>query len=209
MPPESEDKPRDRSRGPTLFDPGPWVHPSHLFRRGGAAQASPTATSAAGPVAPAGAAHAVPPATVPAAVETAEELFQRLQALHAAGRVAIELDAKRLMTLDSPVNVEADGNQWVYGVIALSLVLGYAFGWKIGLATAAGGVVLYLTLGKATVHRRIRRRVHEKALADLAQWRKLWNYGGVTLTASGDAAQRCAAPKDNWLEFVRGQRRGD
>jgi len=210
MTPESEDKPRDPPWEPTPFDPGPWVDPSHLFRRGGAAQVSRTATSPGVPVAPAGsAAHAVPPVTAPTTVETAEGLFQRLQALHAAGRVAIELDTKRLMKMDSPVNVEADSNQWVYGLLALSLVLGFAFGWKIGLATAGAGVVLYLTLGKATVRRRVRRRVHEKALAELSHWRKLWSYGGVTLTVNGDAAQRCAAPKDNWLEFVRRQRAGD
>jgi hypothetical protein len=198
---EPESKPAARPV-PGWFDPGPWVHPSQLFRRPVPAKTPEVATASDR------AATAPTPAAAPAAAtETAEDLFGKLQELCATGRVAIELDTKRLMKMDSPVNVEAEGNQWVYGLIALSLVLGFAVGWKAGIAAACVGVVLYLTLGKALIRRRIRRRVHEKALHDLSLWRRLWSYGGVVLVESDAAARRCAAPGDNWLEFVRQQHR--
>jgi len=198
MPPERETKSAPRP-GPTLFDPGPWVHPSHLFRR--SPPASPSAAidrATPPPVAP-----APPTAAAPAVVETAEELFQKLQALHAAGRFRVELDTKHLIKIDSPVSVEAEGNIWVYGFAAASVVLGFALGWTIGLAAGGLGIVFYLTLGKAFISRRIERRVREKALAELSLWRKLWSYGGVVLATTSEGSERCAAPDGNWLEFVR------
>ena len=183
------------SRRPTLLDPGAWVHPSDLFRRLAPAKLRDVAATA-----PARTATSV------AARETAEDLFADLRELCAAGLVAIELDPKRLMKLDSPVNVEAESNQWVYGLVALGLVLGFAFGWKVGVAAAGIGAVLYLTLGKAVIRRRIRRRVHAKVLLDLSLWRRLWSFGGVVLAVSGKESGRCAAPEGNWLEFVREQR---
>jgi hypothetical protein len=86
------------------------------------------------------------------------------------------------------------------------LVLGFALGYKVGLAAGAVGVVLYYTVALPFVRRRIRRRVHEKALAELALWRKLWSFGGVTLVANGEGGLRCTAPQDNWLEFMRRQK---
>ncbi len=147
---------------------------------------------------PVAAAPAPPP-------ETASELLARLRRCHADGRVAIDFDMKRLMHMDSPVSFEAESNQWVYGLLALTAALWYVFGYKIGLATAAISLSLYLSLGKVYLRRRIARRVRGRALDDEAQWRKLWDFGGVTLqeTKPGGAGARCVAPGDNWMEFVR------
>ncbi|HUK07511.1 MAG TPA: hypothetical protein VLX09_06565 [Stellaceae bacterium] len=195
---------KDRSAapaGPTphnFRDPGPWVRPENPLRPG-APPLVPGATASQGP------AGQIPETA--ATAETAEELLVRLRRRYSAGHVKIELDGKRLMKLDSPVNIEAESNQWVYGFLGLGLVLGFAVGYKVGLATAAVGIVLYLTLGKALIRRRIARRVREKALADVVLWRKLWSFGGVSLEASTQGGGRCTAPKDNWLEFVRKQDR--
>ena len=141
----------------------------------------------------------------PEAAETAEELFARLRLLCAEGRVAIELNNKRLMHIDSPVSFEAWGNQLVYPLLALTCLLWWWLGWKVGAGTAVASVVLYLTIGKAFLHRRIERRVQEQVLEDVVRWRKLWNFGGVSLRRVGDGEGdgSCASPKVNWMEFVR------
>ena len=130
------------------------------------------------------------PAATPAApTESAETL---LAALH------------RLHRIDSPVASEADGNIWVYGALALALA---AWGWKgmlPGLATLGVGVALYLTLGRAYMHRRIERRVRERALLSLETWRRLWGFRGITLAAKErPGLPDCVSPHGNWMAFVR------
>ncbi len=141
----------------------------------------------------------------PEAAETADQLFARLRQLCAEDRVAIELDNKRLSHIDSPVSFEAWGNQLVYPLLLLTCALWWWFGWKVGGATAVASVLIYLTIGKAFLHRRIERRVREQVLEDVVRWRKLWSFGGVSLRrlGEGDADAICNAPSDNWMEFVR------
>src|SRR5215472_1309409 len=141
----------------------------------------------------------------PEAAETADELFARLRRLCAEGRVTIELDNKRLMHIDSPVSFEAWGNQLIYPLLLLTIVAWWWLGWKVGTGAAVASVLIYLTIGKAFLHRRIERRVREQVLEDVVRWRKLWNFGGVSLhtKAEGAAASTCASPRDNWMEFVR------
>src|SRR5215469_8155096 len=139
----------------------------------------------------------------PEAAETADELFARLRRLCAEGRVAIELDHKRLMHVDSPVSFEAWSNQLIYPLLLLTCLVFWFFGWKVGAGTAVASVLIYLTLGKAVLHRRIERRVREQVLEDVVRWRKLWSFGGVTLRSTDDATGGgiCASPGDNWMEF--------
>src|SRR5260370_42700306 len=75
----------------------------------------------------------------PEAAETADELFRRLRRLYAEGRIAIDLDNKRLTHIDSPVSFEAWGNQWVYPLLALTCALWGWFGWKAGAGAAGAG----------------------------------------------------------------------
>jgi hypothetical protein len=161
----------------------------------------PTPAVAGRPTPPPGPAIAIPPE----AAETADELFARLRMLCREGRVAIDLDNKRLTHIDSPVAFEAWGNQWVYSLLALTCGLWWWFGWKVGAGAAVASVVLYLTLGKTFLHRRIERRVREQVLEDVVRWRKLWTFGGVSLrsTEAGASEGLCASPRDNWMEFVR------
>jgi len=140
----------------------------------------------------------------PEAGETADALFARLKRLNEEGKVALDLDLKRLMHMDSPVAFEAESNQWVYGLLVVTAGLWYWFGYKIGLGVAGASVLFYLTIVKALLRRRIERRVREQVLEDLVRWRKLWSFGGVAIraTSAGDD-ETCTAPKDNWMEFVR------
>ena len=165
---------------------------------------TPSAQPQANPAAPAR--PPVPQVAIPPeAAETADELFARLRRLCAEGRVTIELNNKRLMHVDSPVSFEAWGNQLVYPLLVLTIAVWWWFGWKVGAGTAVASVLVYLTLGKAFLYRRIERRVREQVLEDVVRWRKLWSFGGVNLRTAAEGAESglCASPRDNWMEFVR------
>jgi hypothetical protein len=147
----------------------------------------------------------VPPVTdVPPPEATPLDLLRSLRGLVESGALRLELDLKRLDHMDSPVGVEADSNRWIYPAIVLCGGLFWFAGLWAGLAAAGASLVLYLTLGRSYVRRRLVRRVHEGALYDLDLWRRLWRYGGVALVpAAGAAAQPCAAPGGNWMALVR------
>jgi hypothetical protein len=138
----------------------------------------------------------------PAGVEPAtdEALLTALRHLREAGRLTLELDQRRLAHIDSPVSVEAESNRWVYAGLALAAASGWFAGFWAGLGVALLVLAAYLTLGKADIRRRTARRIEERALLDVALWRRLWRFGGVTLVA-GD--RRCTAPGGNWMQFVR------
>jgi hypothetical protein len=143
-------------------------------------------------------------ATAPPPEESPTELFRALVRLHAEGKIALELDFKRLHHMDCPVAVEADSNLLAYGIVAASLFALWRGGWWVALAVAALGVALYFSVGQAYVRRRIRRRIAERALNDRDLWQKLWRFGGVTLVPQAGGA--CAAPQGNWMALVRSVR---
>jgi hypothetical protein len=144
---------------------------------------------------------------VPDLSETPPEAAQLLAALRRlAGerRIEIEVDPRRLNHIDSPVASEADGNIWVYGAVGIAALLLWWKGLVPAVAVLAVGALLYLTLGRAYVHRRIEQRVREKALNDLEAWRKLWRFPGLRLKAASDSdLAECASPDGNWMAFVR------
>lgn len=138
------------------------------------------------------------------AVQSAGELLAALRRGVAEGRVELRVQPKQLHHIDSPVAVEADGNMWAYAALFIAAVLWWRWGMVPGLAALAVGVVVYLTLGRAYMYRRIERRVRGVALDDLDKWRKLWRFSGLTLTARDrqDLAP-CASPDGNWMAFMR------
>jgi len=133
--------------------------------------------------------------------ETAEKLFAALNSLRADGKLSLRFDYKKLTHLDSPVGSEADGNIWAYGGLAVAIAAWWFRGWQVAIGVAVAGVLIYVTLGRWYMHRRIRRRVEEKALADLAHWRRLWKFGGIALVSS--VGEECVAPQGNWMALVR------
>jgi hypothetical protein len=136
--------------------------------------------------------------------ESADELLAALRRLAAAEEVKIHIEPHRLNHIDSPVAVEADGNIWAYGFLVVAVLVGWQWGLVAGGATLALGVLVYLTAGRAYVHRRIERRVRQDAIGDLAKWRKLWRFSGLTLVAAArPGVAACASPDGNWMAFVR------
>ncbi len=140
----------------------------------------------------------------PISPESAKDLLQRLQLLYQEGKVVIEIRARKLDHMDSPVAVEADSNIWAYGLFVVTGLVWWQFGTIPGVICAALGIAAYFTLGRLYVNRRIERRVREEAFYDLDKWRKLWRFGGVTLVAMGvPGVAPCAAPDGNWIAFAR------
>lgn len=136
--------------------------------------------------------------------ESAEAMLAALRRLDGEGRLEIRIDPRQLAHIDSPVASEADGNIWVYGGLALAATLFLWRGLIPGLAGLGLGVAVYFTLGRAYMHRRIERRVREKALVSLETWRKLWRFRGLTLAAKDrPGLADCASPDGNWMAFVR------
>jgi hypothetical protein len=147
-----------------------------------------------------------PPAPPPAVEDSPTVLLQTLRRLLDEGRVEIRIEAKRLDHMDSPVASEAEGNIWVYGFLVVACLVGWWAGITAGVVALGLGIALYLTLGKVYIHRRIERRVRDKALVDIDLWRKLWRFPGLTLVAAGapaGASPACASPDGNWMAFVR------
>jgi hypothetical protein len=132
---------------------------------------------------------------------TPAELMRMLRGLVAGGALRLELDFKRLDHMDCPVAVEADSNVWIYAGVALCCAAFWLGGLWIGGGAVAACLVLYLTVGRGYVHRRLRRRIDERALNDSETWRRLWRFGGVALVAADGT--RCVAPGDNWMALVR------
>lgn len=140
----------------------------------------------------------------PTAGETAGELLAVLRRRISEGAVELRVEPKRLNHIDSPVVVEADGNIWVYAALFVAALLWWRWGMASGVAALALGVVVYLTLGRAYVNRRIERRVRRDALGDLDKWRKLWRFSGLTLVAKDRREPAsCASPDGNWMAFIR------
>jgi len=142
----------------------------------------------------------------PARVDEAEQLLQQLRRMCEEGAVKIELDEKRLRHIDSPVVCEPDSTRWIYGALVVGGVVWWFAGMTYGIIALAVGAVLYATVGRSHVRRRLDKRVREIALRDTTVWRKLWRFGGVTLVrADGNEPARCAAPQQNWMTFVQPQ----
>jgi hypothetical protein len=134
----------------------------------------------------------------------AAELLAALRRLAGERKIDIEVDPRRLNHIDSPVASEADGNIWVYGAVGIAALLLWWKGPVPAVAVLAVGALLYLTLGRAYIYRRIERRVREKALNDLEVWRKLWRFPGLRLKRMGTPGiADCASPEGNWMAFVR------
>jgi hypothetical protein len=138
------------------------------------------------------------------AQDSADELLASLRQLATAHEIEVRVEPGRLNHIDSPVAVEADGNIWAYGFLVAAVIAAWRWGLLAGGVTIGLGVVVYFTLGRAYVHRRIERRVRQDALQDLTKWRKVWRFSGLTLVAPGrSGVAACASPEGNWMAFVR------
>jgi hypothetical protein len=141
---------------------------------------------------------------LPVPPESAEALLALLRRFAVEGRVEILVDARPLNHIDSPVALESDGNRWAYAILVLTAALWWRQGPAAGLAGLGSGVLLYLTLGRVWLRRRIERRVREQALENLETWRRVWRFKGLTLAARDrPSLAPCASPEGDWMAFVR------
>jgi hypothetical protein len=134
--------------------------------------------------------------------ETERELLKKLSQLVESGQLRLTVDRSKLSHLDFPLSSEADGNHWVYPMTLVSALVWWRFGLWTGLASAALALLLYQTLGKAYIARRLDRRIRERGLKETDTWRALWRFGGVILTPA-DGGPPCQGPDGSWFALAR------
>ena len=143
-----------------------------------------------------------------AAVQPAEgddrALLKRIARACRGGTVAIEADPRRLAHIHSPVLSQADGNQWLYSLIAVGAALWWALDWRWAAIAALAWLAAYLAVGRRRLARRLMLRI-ERRLDDPAAWNALWSFGGIAL-ADRETGRRCAAPEEDWRGFARSVR---
>jgi hypothetical protein len=128
-------------------------------------------------------------------------LLRRLDALVEAGRIALTLDRQKLGHIDFPLGLDSDGNRWAYPLLAATALIWWFAGHWIGIGTACAAALIYQTLGRADIARRLERRVRERGLKSTEIWRKLWRFGGVILTPAD--GRPCQGPDGSWTRLVR------
>ena len=141
------------------------------------------------------------PAEAPA--ETERELLAKLEAMVQSGKLILTVDRSKLSSLDFPLSSEVDGNLWVYGMAVVSALIWWRVGMWFGIAAGVASLVLYQTLGKAYIARRLDKRIRERGLKEMDTWRALWRFGGVILTPAGGGAP-CQGPQGSWFALARG-----
>jgi len=142
-----------------------------------------------------------PPAPRPTGPDE-REILVRLRALHEDGRIKVTVNRAKLSHMDFPLGLEADGNRWAYAIVLAIIPIWWFLGTYAGIAGVLFGFALYQTVGQRHVERRLQARIHDRGLAEIDDWRKLWRFGGVILTdpASG---RTCLGPEGRWMAFVQ------
>ncbi len=130
-----------------------------------------------------------------------KDLLDELRAAHEDGRVAISLDLKKLDHMDSPIAVQAESNRWLYGLIVAAGLIWWFAGTAAGIGAVVVAAIVYATIGRRMVERKMRRRFFEVGIKNIGDWRKLWGLQGITLECAenGDV---CSSPDGNWIRFV-------
>ncbi len=135
-------------------------------------------------------------------LESDADYLAKLRELIAAQSIRIRVDTKKLREMDSPVVVVAETERWALGMAALGGVVWWFAGFWPAAGALAACILAYVVFGRRAIARNIERRVHTKALKDIAVWRALWQFGGISLESSAEASDRCAAPSGRWISFV-------
>ncbi len=133
--------------------------------------------------------------------ESEVALLKRLDALVAAGGIALALDRGKLAHIDFPLALEADGNRWAYPLVLATVLIGWFLGLWAGIAAGLVSALCYRTLGRAYIARRLEQRIRARGLTEVETWRRLWRFGGVILTGPDGAP--CQGPDGNWMALVR------
>ncbi len=137
----------------------------------------------------------------PASGPDERDMLARLRALHESGRITVSVNRAKLSHMDFPLGLEADGNRWAYAIVILVVAIWWFFGTYAGVAGAVAGFAIYQTLGQRYVERRLQARIHDRGLAEIEDWRKLWRFGGVILTDPA-TGRTCLGPEGRWMGFV-------
>jgi len=108
----------------------------------------------------------------PRRVDEATEQLNQLKQLVADGKISLKIDQKRLTHMDSPVVCDPDSTRWLYALAVVAAVVWWRLGTTYGLVAIAVAGIIYATLARTYVKRRLERRSAGKGAQrpdDLAQ----------------------------------------
>jgi hypothetical protein len=127
------------------------------------------------------------------------ELLRRLLAALSEGKAEIEFSPSLQSHLDFAGNSETDKSQFIFAAL-VPIALAYWTGkwWLVTGAVVLAGIV-YFAFWRKLVRARIRRRFIDRAMRDLALWRRSWGLRGIVLKA---AAEECRSPECDWRAFA-------
>ncbi len=120
------------------------------------------------------------------------------------GDLELELRARNLATLRSPVFSIADVALLLAAALLLLAAAGYFGGSELTVPAIAGFGLAVFFWGRWLVQR-LKVRAIRFAFASAENWDVLWRTGGVVLKVPGGSRDVCAGPTCDWRRFVREQ----
>lgn len=129
------------------------------------------------------------------------DLLDMLETAHREGGITIVIEPRRLDHMDSPIAVDADSSRWLYGLIVAAGLIWWWAGTFYGVAALIAATIIYGTIGRNMVERRLRQRFFDIGIKDIIIWRQLWRLKGITMKHPASGAV-CASPDGNWQRFV-------
>jgi hypothetical protein len=130
-------------------------------------------------------------------------LHAALRDAHAAGRVAIDVNFRKVNRTGAPGFRTTDIVVPWFVCVAVSLYVGVAYGIVAGIAlfvVLAGGIVMAL---RPYNRKRAEERNRQMGLATLEHWEALWRMGGVALRRLDRDRPAAVSPQDDWRDFAR------
>ena len=136
-----------------------------------------------------------------------QTLYRCIVAAHQRGEIAIDVDARSLAHPHCPLSARVYSTQVFYAIVVVVGLSLWLFGYQIAIGVAAAALLLYWSVGRRLVHRKMREVICAQITGNFEVWRKMWRFGAITLSReSPNGLVHCRAPEESWRAFARGCR---
>jgi hypothetical protein len=130
-------------------------------------------------------------------------LFESLQKAHRTILLTVTVkNTDRLNRPGSPVWNPGENAAPLLVILSVSVVFILTGNLIVGTAMMVLGVLVYLSLIRPWILRRVYRRAFNAAIQNIHSWENLWSKGGLVVALNHTTKARCVSPADNWRTFV-------
>ena len=129
-------------------------------------------------------------------------LFVGLVKGHETKFFTITVRADHLNHPGSPVWDAAENAAPLLAMLTISVILIFVIHVLVGLAATVLSVLIYLTIIRSWILKRVYDRAIEAATKNLHNWDLLWKKGGLVLSFNRSKNVRCLSPRDDWRAFA-------